>query len=251
MFHEDLNPLGLRIQSRLRVLICTHCETVLLPKSVARHFAEHHKHLNSIVNEQVILEAAKVWQLVHEMPQITGPVIYFQGLSLMKGCVKCPHCPRVFSKSTMPSHHSTTHPGITTPSFDKLLPIYAQRLNNGQHKSLFEVIVPSVALVSIPTDGIVEHLRISRDNLIPEYFPQHIDPRALSSWMKYTGWHAYVAPHPNSQLIALTAMPQKDEAMFVHIKAAVTSIFDTAYENISNTNLIVLQRLKTNDLKGP
>ena len=250
IFNDLLNPLGIRIQSRLRVLICTHCEAALLPKSVLRHFADHHSHLHSQVKEQDIADVANYWGLCNEMPKIQSAVVYYQGLTLVQGCVKCVYCQQVFGKSTMPSHHSNAHRGIPAPNFNKLPPVYAQRLNNGQHRSLFEVIVPSVATVPVSTNMIVEHLRVSRDNIIPEYFPTSPDPRALSSWMKYTGWHAFVAPHPTSDLIAFVAMPHKDENSFEHIKKAVTEIFDIGYHNIAITNTIVLQKLKTDNLAG-
>ncbi len=90
----------------------------------------------------------------------------------------------------------------------------------------------------------IEQLRLSRDKLIPKYFPHAVDSQSFSPWMRYTGWHSYVAPYPTKRLIALVAMPQKDEPELQRIKATVTSIFDTAYGYIDNTNLIVLQRLK-------
>lgn len=250
VFDEHLNPLGIRIQSRLRILICTHCQVALLPKSVRRHISDHHKHLQSLANEQSILTVSKVWDLLHEMPKIESPAIFFQGLPLFPDCVKCLHCTRVFAKSTLPSHHSTVHSGVPTPHFDKLVPIYAQRLNNGQNKSLFEVIVPSVAGPPISQNIVVQHLRISRDNLVPQYFPDTVDPRSLSSWMKYTGWYAYTQPRSSSLLVALVAMPQANETGFAHIKSAVSAIFDTGYQCITKTNLIVLQKLKTNDVNG-
>ncbi len=68
--------------------------------------------------------------------------------------------------------------------------------------------------------------------------------------MRYTGWHAFVAPYPASDLIAFVAMPNKDEHGLEHIKKAVTEIFDSGYQNIAITNTIVLQKLKTDDLAG-
>lgn len=250
MFHEYLHSLGLHIQTRLHVLICTGCETVLLPKSVLRHFSEHHCSSQVKINEETILNIATQLNLLEEMPNIQSPVLYYQGLTLFQDCFKCLHCPKVFGKKTLPVHYSTDHPRQSRPKFDQLPPIYAQKLNNGQHKSLFEVFVPWAASVPTSTNKMIEQLRLSRDNLIPQYFPHTVDSRSLSPWMRYTGWHSYVAPYPTSWLIALVAMPQKDEPRLQKIKAAVASIFDSAYNYIDKTNLIVLQRLKTDDIKG-
>lgn len=251
IYHEDLQPLGLSIQSRLRLMICSHCQSALLPKSVVRHFSDLHKNIHVQVNEKKILAVAQLWNLCTEMPDVASPTIVFQGLALLEGCIKCPFCERIFSQNTMPSHHSTDHAGIPTPGFNQLVPIYAQKLNNGNHKSLFEVIVPVPhASAPLSINIIIDHLRTSRDNLIPQYFPTTIDPRSLSSWMKYTGWHTFVELHDTSTLIAYVAMPQKHEPTLERLKIAVTSIFNTGYQDIDNTNIIVLQKLKTEDQMG-
>ncbi len=149
MFHEDLQPWGLRIQTRLRIFICTGCESVLLPQSVLRHFAEHHRNSKIRMNEKTILNIATQLNLSDEMPKIQGPVLYYQGLPLLQDCVKCLHCPKIFGKKTLPVHYSTDHPGQVVPKSNQLSPTHAQRLNNGAHKTLFEVFVPWAA--SVPT----------------------------------------------------------------------------------------------------
>ena len=53
-----------------------------------------------------------------------------------------------------------------------------------------------------------------------------------------------------SDLIALVAMPQKDEALLAKLEEAVTAIYDMSYEFIDDTNVIVLQKLKSDDLDG-
>lgn len=248
--HDYLQPLGLFIQSRLRVFICSHCESALLPKSVARHFSELHKDIHMNVDEAKILAVALSWKLCDAMPTVQSPAMMFQGLTLHEDCIKCPSCARVFTRGTISSHHSREHSAIPTPGFDKLVPIYAQKLNNGQHKSLFEVTVPLHSLAPSSTNMIINHLRISRNNLLPNFVPTTTDPRSLSSWMKYTGWHTFVKEHPTSSLIALVAMPQKNEPDLEKLKAVVTSIFDSGYQTIETTNTIVLQKLKTDDQMG-
>ncbi len=85
MFDEYLQALGLRIQTRLRVLICTGCETVLLPKSVLRHFSDHHRGTQLRISERKILDIATKLNLLNEMPKIQSPVLYYQGLTLFSG----------------------------------------------------------------------------------------------------------------------------------------------------------------------
>lgn len=249
LFHDYLQTLGLSIQSRLRILICNTCQSALLPTSVARHFSEKHKGTAVQVDQKQIIAIATQWNLCKEMPIVKGPVIQIGGLPLIDGCVKCPICSGVFSRTTMPSHHSSQHPDTPTPSFATLLPIHAQQLNKGQHKTLFEVIVIPTFHEPAVSNIILEHLRTSRDNIMTQYSPSTLDARALSPWMQYTGWQSHVQPFQSPELIALVGMPRKDETALGKLAAAVTAIYDAGYKQIDQTNIIVLQKLKSDDLE--
>jgi hypothetical protein len=209
---------------------------------------EKHKDTGIHVNEEKIATVASQWKLADVMPVVNGPVVYINGLPLLEGCVKCPTCNGVFSRSTMPSHHSSNHAGTPTPNFDVFPLVHAQQLNKGQHKRLFEVIVPSIVSQPASSSDIVEHLRKSRDNLVPQYFSNTLDARALNPWMRYTCWQSHIQPFHNSDLIALVGMPRKDEPALLKLAAAITTIYDTGYEYIDHTNIIVLQKLKSDDL---
>jgi hypothetical protein len=247
--HKHLQPLGLSIQSRLRVLICTACQSALLPTGVARHFSEKHKGIGVHIDQKQITDIATQWNLATEMPTINGPIVQISGLPLIEGCVKCPICSGVFSRTTMPSHHSSKHADIPTPGFSTLPPIHAQQLNKGQHKTLFEVIVISTFHNPAASNTILEHLRTSRDNMVTQYFPSTLDARALSPWMQYTGWQSHVQPFQTAELIALVGMPRKDETLLGKLAAGVTAIYDGGYQLIDKTNIIVLQKLKSDDLE--
>ena len=249
LFHKHLQPLGLSIQSRLRVLICNACQSALLPTGVSRHFSEKHNEIHVSINQKQITAVAAEWNLAKDMPVVKGPVVQFGGLPLIEGCVKCPICSGVFSRTTMPSHHSIRHANVPTSNFATLPPIHAQQLNKGQQKTLFEVIVISTFYEPAASNTILEHLRTSRDNIVPQYFPSTLNARALSPWMQYTDWQSHVQPFQIAELIALVEMPHKDETPLRKLAAAVTSIYDTGYEHIDKTNIIVLQKLKSDDLE--
>ncbi|KAF8814338.1 hypothetical protein BYT27DRAFT_7250136 [Phlegmacium glaucopus] len=246
--HPHLQPLGLSIHPMLRVLICSSCQCALLPKGVGRHFSEKHKGIGVHVNEEQIAAVASQWNLADEMPVVRGPVVQITGLPLLEGCIKCPTCSGVFSRATMPSHHSSKHAGTPTPNFGAFPPVHAQQLNKGQHKTLFEVIVPSTLSEPAVSNAIIEHLRTSCDNLVPQYFPSTLDARALSPWMQFTGWHSHIQPFDTPDLIALVAPLRKDEPALHRLAAAITAIYDMGYDFIDKTNIIVLQKLKSDDL---
>lgn len=68
--------------------------------------------------------------------------------------------------------------------------------------------------------------------------------------MRFTGWHSHVQPFQRAELISLVSMPRKNETILDKLAATVTIIYETGYEFIGNTNIIVLQKLKTDDLNG-
>ncbi|KDR69489.1 hypothetical protein GALMADRAFT_1352513 [Galerina marginata CBS 339.88] len=150
----------------------------------------------------------------------------------------------------MPPHHSTVHAGMPVPKFNTLPSISAQQLNRGPHKTLFEVFGPSLQHDTNITIPVIEHLRAARDNLVPEYFFKDTEARGLSSWMKYTNWHTHVEPYHCSHLIAQAAVPGKSEPALLKLATAVTAIWCTGYKNIETTNIIVLQKLKSDDMDG-
>ena len=45
-------------------------------------------------------------------------------------------------------------------------------------------------------------------------------------------------------------MPQKDEALLAKLGEAVTAIYDMGFEFINDSNIILLQKLKSDDLDG-
>ena len=54
----------------------------------------------------------------------------------------------------------------------------------------------------------------------------------------------------SSELMALVATPRKNEPPLANLEKAVTAIYDTGYGFIDDSNMIVLQKLKTDDLDG-
>lgn len=248
--HKDLKPMGLYIQTRLRVLICTTCKCALLPTSVVRHFSEHHKKIGVRITKEKLQEIAEQWDLAVQLPTIKIPGLFYRGLPIISNCIKCPFCPNVYGQASLHTHSSVKHPGLPPPNFKNLPRISCQRLNNGLNNSLFEVFVPSTGPNPQPSNTTIDHLRMSRDNLLAANHPVVLDARALSSWMKFTGWHSHVAPCHTGELMSLVAMPHRDEPTLKYLEKVVTEIFDAGYRYIGKTNTIVLQKLKTDDLMG-
>jgi len=193
---------------------------------------------------------ADEWELADQMPIIESPILQLSGLPLIQGCVKCPICDGVFSRSTMHIHHSQCHSGVPTSDIKSLPAIYAQQLNKAKNKTMFEVIIPSAPQDAAISSSVVDYLWTLRNDLVPEYFSKTLDARALSSWAKYTHWHLHVDGYHSSELMALVATPQKNEQLLANLEKAVTAIYNTGYGFIDDSNMIVLHKLKTNDLDG-
>ncbi|KAF8957928.1 hypothetical protein BDZ97DRAFT_1924184 [Flammula alnicola] len=241
--HPILQPLGLFIQPLYRILICTACDSALLPAAVARHFQDQHTGPSNVqVSQARIDQVAAEWGLAQVMPKIMGPVIQINGLLLIKDCIKCPACGGVYSSPTMPGHYSKEHPGIRAPTFRDLPTVHAQQLNKGKYKTLFEVIIPGLRPKLPSSEIIINRYRSARDQLIDEYLPKTLDARSVSPWLQTVGWYSHVQPFNRQELLHLVEMP-KNEGSLGKLKAAVHGIYALGYQRMAETNTIVLQTL--------
>lgn len=230
----------------------------LLPQTTIRHLSMVHQVAHNIKEDQ-IQAIAKKWNLVNVMPNITGPIHKLGGLAVTSQCSKCPLCSIsviLGCQASMSKHYSQSHHGVPHFKINTQPLINAQQLNKGQHKSFFEVIIspalaqPTATEATEPADDIINYLRISRNNVVPQYFFKALDARAISNWIKYTKWHLHIEPYNTNTLIALASSPSKDETQLLQLKDAVTSIYQTGYDCIDSTNIILLQKLKTGNLDG-
>lgn len=162
---------------------------------------------------------------------------------------KCPHCPRLYGKSTVLSKHfAKDHSTSEIPTSFQTVP--GQRFNNATSKRYFQVIPPPPQLF-IPghTTNILSGLRkqIQDDwntqDSETTYDPH--DPRVVTPWLKTTGWHQHILPYQTADLRELVAQPGKEE--WVGLKAAVHKLLYHAMSLISVMPELSLLRLNSPD----
>ena len=219
---------------------------------IGNHLHTCHKNVPAIqVDLAKISDIVAEYNLLQEMPIIHGPVAQFHGLTLWKDYVKCPECGAIYSRESLRSHYSRHHVSKARPN--NLPGIFAQQLNQGANKRLFQVIPYSLPTTSIPISSpnlIIQNLRSRRNDLIEKYSSNELDARAISPWLLSTGWHIHTQPYKAEELCKLVAIP-KGEGRLDKLGPAVQSLFEHAYRILSITNILVLQKLNTADpMKG-
>jgi hypothetical protein len=248
--HPDIHHLGLLIQLVLKLFVCQTCKIALTGDSIGHHLHNFHNLDKGIqVDASKIKQIIKEYNLLQEMPLINGPIPQVEGLQLFKDCVKCPECDIIYSKVSLRMHYSRQHQGVSNLRADGLPGIFAQQLNKGANKKLFEVIPHPTSTTSFPISSpqnIIQHLRSERNDLIEGYRPKEIDARAVSPWLLATGWHIHTQPYNAEDLCRLVAIP-KNEGRLDKLGNAVQNVLDHSYNIMTLTSTLDLQKLNTSD----
>ncbi|KAH7903590.1 hypothetical protein BJ138DRAFT_1020380, partial [Hygrophoropsis aurantiaca] len=112
----------------------------------------------------------------------------------------------------------------------------------GVNRTFWEVTVDD--LLSQASDD-YQSLRNATDVPLP---PVEVnDIRNITPWLRMTGWHIHTQPYHASDLVNLAKTPRNDDPLLPGLKDAVKSYFQAAVDLIPQTNLLVLQRLNTDD----
>ena len=160
--HPDIHHLGLSIQLLLKLFVCQTCKIALTGDNIGNHLHNFHN-----IGVGIRVDAFKIRQIINEygllkeIPIINGPIPQVEGLLLFKDCVKCPKCNNIYSKESLRMHYSRQHPDLINPKADSLPVIFAQQLNKGANKKLFEVIPTPTPTTSFSTSSpqeIIQHL---------------------------------------------------------------------------------------------
>jgi hypothetical protein len=248
--HPDIHHLGLSVQLVLKLFVCQECKIALTGDSIGNHLHNFHgTGLDIQVDTYKIRQIINEYDLLQEMPVINGPIPQVEGLLLFKDCVKCPTCQIIYSRESLRMHYSRNHPGMIKLKADSLPGIFAQQLNKGANKKLFEVIPCPTPTTSFPISSpqdIIQHLRSDRNNLMEKYHPKDIDARAVSPWLLITGWHVHTQPYNAAELCKLVAIP-KNEGRLDKLGNAVQSVLNHAYDIMTITSTLVLQKINSSD----
>lgn len=248
--HPDIHHLGILIQPVLKLFVCQTCKIALTGDNIGNHLHNlHDKGLCIQVDTSKIKQIIKEYDLLQEMPIIKGPILQVEGLLLFKNCVKCRECDNIYSRESLRMHYSRDHTGMMNPKANSLTEIFAQQLNKGANKKLFEVIPCPIPTTSYPIPSlqdIIQHLRSKHNDLIEKYHPKDIDAGAISPWLLATGWHIHIQPYKADELCNLIATP-KNEGRLDKLGDAVQSLLNHANNIMTVTSTLVLQKINISD----
>ncbi len=246
----ELIPYGMCIQPVIRTLICVPCGCALTCKTMAKHLHEAHPNTISRIPTGLSEQIAKRYNIVANLPEILGPIPPIDGLPIGQGFVECPHCRKIYGKDGLRAHTSKEHSGMPKIHPKFLRHVHVQQLNRGSHKSYFEVFPTNPPRPTTRNDDLISLIRMHRDSTIESYTPEKLDARVVTPWLLAVQWHEHIQPFSTDQLRELVEMPSNGDP-FYGLKEGVLKLFKTAYKIIPETDLLILQRLNTDDpLKG-
>ena len=248
--HPDIHHLGLFIQPVLKLFICWECKIALTGNNIGQHLHMIHHDIPGIhVNTAKINQIVAQYDILQHMPIIKGPIPEVDGLHLLQDHVQCPECDCIYARDSLRMHYCRQHPSMQNCQANSLPGIFAQRLNQGSHKQLFEVIphpTPNIPLATLSSCEIIKNLRSGQNDLIEEYYPKEVDARAVSPWLLSTGWHLHVTSYDTQALCKLAAIPKNEERLD-KLSNATHGLFQEAYRIMTVTNTLTLQKINTSD----
>ncbi|KAF8811511.1 hypothetical protein BYT27DRAFT_7252723 [Phlegmacium glaucopus] len=158
----DIHQLGLLIQPTLKLFVCQICKIALTGDNIGNHLHTFHSSGIAIqIDPSKIGQIIKQYGLLQDMPVIQGPIHQVDGLLLFKDYVKCPECQSIYSRESLCMHYSRQHSSTINCRADSLPGIFAQQLNKGANKKLFEVIphpIPTASLPMTSSKDIIQNL---------------------------------------------------------------------------------------------
>ena len=247
---SELLPYGVCIQPVIRALICIPCDCALTCKTLSNHIHDCHPNIASHIPTTLLDHITNKYNIVHTLPNITGPIPPIDGLTVRTGLVECPECKRIYSRDSLRAHHSKDHSGVARGHLKDLRNVHVQRLNSGSHKSYFEVFPTCAPNQIIGNENLLLHMRKARDSTIESYSPDKLDARVITPWLRAVHWYDHVQSFTTNTLRELVEMPSKGDPLY-NLKDGVLNLFEMAYRIIPDTDLLILQRLNTDDaLKG-
>jgi hypothetical protein len=156
-----------------------------------------------------------------------------------------PKCDNICSRESLRIHYSQQHSGMENCKINSLPGIFAQQLNQGANKRLFQVIPHLKSQTTVPY---IQNLWSKHDNFIQQYFPNDIDAWGVNSWLLATGLHIHIQPYDVTELHKLVSMPKNEERLD-KLSHAVQSLLTHGYDLMEVTNTLILQKLNTADPK--
>ena len=175
---------GMRINRRLKSLICLECKAVVLPQNVKPHLAKLHPGHKLRINEDLILATAAAEGVITTWPELPskGIPVQYEGLICKVG-VRCTDCRNMYSKArTMKEHVRKVHHHSVSPSTPLRHNLMQRLSNHPEANSWFPVYGREILSPSFPDHQYLSELRKQLDER-PPLSAEDIDHRHLSPYI--------------------------------------------------------------------
>ncbi|KAJ2912798.1 hypothetical protein MD484_g7605, partial [Candolleomyces efflorescens] len=240
-----LTSVGLVINKRLQLYICTDCQQVVTSKSVANH-------LNRGENKSVppatisrIDAISTQHQIKANLPELhksPAPTLAIQGLKIQHR-FGCPVCPFSASQSRVVDHIRVQHHGSP---LKPLKDVPTQALN-GKTSPNFRVIPPARTVCEQDVQAALLHEFETYTPYSDDKFTPPADSRLVSPWILRTGWHRYTQGLDVSRCRELVDLPQSHESQLSGLADVVHQYFVESSSLIGHTDPFVLQKINTSE----
>ncbi|KAI0682834.1 hypothetical protein C8T65DRAFT_750026 [Cerioporus squamosus] len=221
---------GMRINRRLKSLICLACQAVVLPQNVKPHLSKLHSGHKIRVDEELIMATAATENIT-----TTWPVLPAKGIP-------------VHQSRYMKEHAKKVH-GLTVDSHTPLRHHLMQRLANHPDANSWFPVYGRPSLSPSPDAQYLSELRKKLDER-PSLASDEVDHRHVSPWHTTTGWYTWLAGKRAEDIFPFSDYPKSPDAQWTYIIKWVQGFFDRAYSLPVVSSELALQILNTENSKG-
>ncbi|EMD31059.1 hypothetical protein CERSUDRAFT_100778 [Gelatoporia subvermispora B] len=249
-YHPYLTQLGFAINIKHRFLCCIWCNMGFHPSNVYSHLLDSHKPMHTCYDATKFEAICQQLNIV-TLPELKDDVTNLSplsGLAILDG-YKCTICNKAsLTREYLEKHVRSSHREWLFPASLKVEACKVQRFNTrGTAERIAFCVDPS----KDATSSAVANPQAEVDAFIaamtppPPPFTGDQNSRYISPWLLSTRWHTFTEGLQVPFLRSLIAMPKGDE--FPVLAACVSEYYNAALDHIEVTDLLVLQRLNTND----
>ena len=242
---------GMRINRRLRSVVCLACQAIVLPQNIKPHLFKLHSGHKLHINEDLVLATAAAEGISTAWPVLPqeGIPIQYAGLPCKIG-IRCVQCRSMYSKSRYMKEHAHKVHNITVTSNMPLRRSFMQRFaNHPEANSWFPVYHKSTSSPSFPHVQYLSALR-KKLNECPALTAEEVDHRHISPWHTTTGWYSWLAGKYPEDIFPFSDYPKSTDKTWTNTIKRVQAFFNKAYKLPLLSSELSLQILNTEDKNG-
>ena len=236
-----LKQLGLLINTRHRLLLCSSCPSAVAPLHVKAHLSRAHSIKLTESDQGAVLKLSALCGVeASTLPTFDGVIAKIDGLPVY-ATHPCPLCMTSMAKyNSLKAHMRQKHSSSSYPKETDI--VLAQQLKGSGHGEFVRIAADEPPVPFSMDDILRQASNLVSDVGQPVAEPSD-DPRFFCPWLRYTRWQDLTLGKDIGELISLVAHPKKTE--FPLLVEGVWSLFQSSSALMDSTSELILQRLNT------